>query len=112
MPRKDTLLERVWQQVGQNRLHQRWISPYVEKKCQVSVEGLAASDGVITVSPLPLVPTIIHEALHRAHPEWSERAVEQGTSYLYNRMSDDECRRLYEAYAAKVQIKRTPVESE
>lgn len=78
----------------------------------MSVEGLAESDAIITVSPIALVPVIIHEALHRARPEWSERAIEQATTYLYGRMSDDECRALYEAYAARVIIMRSATDSE
>ena len=112
MSRRDKLLHAVYQAVGANRIRQRWVLPYREGKATVSVEGLAQSDGVITLSPLPLVPVLIHECLHRAHPEWSERAIEQATTYLYHRMTDDDCRALYEAAAAKLQIMRSPVESE
>ena len=116
MSRRDDLLHAVYQALGASRVHQRWIMPYREKKRgpYISVEGLAESDGVVTISPLPLVPAIIHELLHR-HPhscEWNERAIEQATTYLYHRMTDEECKALYDAYAAKVVIMSKPVESE
>jgi hypothetical protein len=114
MSRRDTLLHAVYQALGANRVHQRWILPYRENRALVSVEGLADAEGIITISPLPLVPAIIHECLHREgrSSAWSELAIEQATTYLYHRMADDECRALYDAYARKVKIMRSPTESE
>ncbi|MCX6551191.1 MAG: hypothetical protein NTY02_09345 [Acidobacteria bacterium] len=99
------LTEQVWQALGGNRVEQRWVAD------KHGVEGLAFGHTII-VSPLPLVPVIIHEALHRAHPRWSEDTVQRHTTYLYSRMSDDECHRLYDAYAAKVVYISKPISAE
>lgn len=112
MTRRDRLHAAVYQQLGANRLHQRWITPVRTGQYEQSIEGLAWSDGIITISPYPLVPTIIHEALHRAYPQWSERAVQQATTYLERRMSDDEMRALYDAFAAKVRVIRAAADNE
>ena len=55
----------------------------------------------IVVSPLTMVETIIHEAMHAAYPNWSERFVRTASRKLFLHMTDDECYRLWSAYAAK-----------
>jgi tRNA U34 5-methylaminomethyl-2-thiouridine-forming methyltransferase MnmC len=93
-PRSQKLMEKVYLQLGANRLHERWVDD------DHGVLGLA-EPGVITISPASLAPVIIHEALHRAYPESSERAIDTMTSYTYNRMSDDDCKRLMAVWASK-----------
>ncbi len=111
-PRSTRLLEQVYQALGANRVHQRWIRPYTDQRAEVSVEGLSDPVGVITISPITLVPAVLHECIHRVHPEWTELGVERATTVLYRGMDDDACRRLYEAYAAKVLLINRPVDSE
>lgn len=111
MSRRDGLIHGVYQQLGQNKVHQRWIRPYREGKADISVLGLA-EEGTITISPQALVPIIIHECLHRHRPTWSERSVDCATTYLVDRMTDDDMRALYDAYSRKVKILKAPVESE
>lgn len=103
--RKQRTLEQVYHALGANRVEQRWITD------KHGVEGLAFGNSII-VSPLPLVPVIIHEALHRAHPEWSEDTVRRATTYTYTRMSDEECRRLYDCYESNVSYITKPISSE
>ena len=103
--RKAHVLEQVYQALGAHRCEQRWITD------KHGVEGLAFGKTII-ISPLPLVPVIIHEALHHAHPDWTEDTVQRHTSYVYHRMTDGECRRLYDAYAAKVVYIDRPISSE
>jgi tRNA U34 5-methylaminomethyl-2-thiouridine-forming methyltransferase MnmC len=93
-PRSQKLLEKVYLQLGANALRERWIDD------THGVLGLA-EPGVITISPASLVPVIIHEALHRAYPESTERAVDAMTSYTYHRMSDDDCKRIMVVWASK-----------
>lgn len=93
-PRSQKLLEKVYLQLGANKLHERWVDD------ERGVLGLA-EPGVITISPAALVPIIIHEALHRAYPESSELAVDAMTSYAYNRMTDDDCKRIMAVWAAR-----------
>ena len=104
-PRSQVLLEQVHHALGANRLHERWITD------KHGVEGLA-EPGVITISPLGLVETIIHEALHRAHPTWSENTVRRTTTYLWTRCTDADARRIYDTYAAKVRRMKRPTPSE
>lgn len=99
-PRSHKLLEKVYLQLGANDLRERWIDD------RHGVLGLA-EPGVITVSLAALVPVVLHEALHRAYPESSERAVDAMTSYVYNRMTDDDCKRIMSVWSAKAKrIKR------
>jgi hypothetical protein len=93
-PRSQKLLEKVYLQLGANALRERWIDD------AHGVLGLA-EPGVITVSLAALTPIVLHEALHRAYPESSERAVDSMTSYVYNRMSDDDCKRIMSVWTAK-----------
>ena len=104
-PRSQKLLEKVYLQLGANKVHQRWIDD------EHGVLGLA-EPGVITISGATLVPVIIHECVHRAYPESSERAVDSMTSYIYNRMTDDDCKRLYDAYASRVKTIKRPTTAE
>jgi hypothetical protein len=103
--RGQALLERIYHALGENAVHERWIDD------RHGALGLA-EPGIITISPATLVPVIIHECLHRAFPERSERATDCLTSYLYHRMSDEETKRLWEAYARKRKIIRRPTTSE
>lgn len=53
-------------------------------------EGMV-SDGYIVVNGYhALCNIIIHECLHRAHPDWSESYVRRTTTWLQNRLSDDD----------------------
>ena len=99
--RSHVLLEQVHHALGANVLRERWIED------RHGVEGLA-EPGVITISPLGLVETIIHEALHRAHPTWSEATIQRTCTYLWQRCSDDDARRIYDTYAAKVRRMKRP----
>lgn len=112
MSRRDRLHASVHRQIGANKLHQRWILPYREGRDVVSVEGLAEAPRTITISPIALVETIIHECLHQEYPSWSEPTIERATTFLFQRMTDDECRAVYDAYAAKVKILSSPTPSE
>ena len=93
-PRSQKLLEKVYLQLGANKLHERWVDD------KHGVLGLA-EPGVITVSLAALVPVIMHEALHRAYPESSERAIDAMTTYAYNRMNDDDCKRIIAVWSSK-----------
>jgi hypothetical protein len=106
LSRRDKILNGVYRALGENRIHQRWIKP---KRKSGVVYGLADDERIIiTVSPMGLIAYLVHECLHQAFPSWTERGVVSATSYLLARMSDDECRALYEAYASKVVIMAKP----
>lgn len=55
-----------------------------------ATEGMV-TDGYIVVNGYhALCNIIIHECLHRAHPDWSETYVRRTTTWLQNRLSDDD----------------------
>jgi hypothetical protein len=63
------------------------------------VHGDCATDGEITVNPVhAILDTLIHELLHRLHPDWKETYVRRTTTYLRRRLTDDETQRLYAEY--------------
>lgn len=104
-PRSQKLLEKVYLQLGANDLRERWIDD------RHGVLGLA-EPGVITVSLAALVPVVLHEALHRAYPESSERAIDSLTSYVYNRMTDDDCKRIMAVWSSKAKRIKRPTTAE
>lgn len=104
-PRSQVMLEQIHHALGANALRERWILD------THGVEGLA-EPGVITVSPLALIETIMHEAIHRAHPTWQERTVQRMTTYVWQRMTDADARRIWDVYAAKVKRMRKPTTAE
>jgi hypothetical protein len=88
-------LEGVWLQLGRNVIIERWIA---DKHGWLGYQ----EPGRLVISPLNLVKTIIHEAVHAAHPRMTERGVERVTTRIWASLSDEECRRLWDAYNAKV----------
>ncbi len=68
----------------------------------------------IWINPLwGTVDTLVHELLHRLHPEWSENYVRRTTSYLMGRMTDAEALAFYDEYQKRAKKpKRTRREAE
>ena len=57
----------------------------------------------ITINPSwHVVKTLIHEALHELHPEWSERAVRSQTTKVMNTLSPEQVWAIYEEYRRRV----------
>lgn len=98
------MLEQVWHQLGANRIEERWIS---DRHGWLGYQ----EPGKLVISPLNMVPTIIHEALHAAYPRWSEVGVQRGTTVLWDSLADDEAYRIYDAYGRKVVRIARPVNS-
>ena len=103
-PRLTVLLEQVWHAIGANRIEERWITH------KVGWYGYQ-EPGKLVISPLNMVPTIIHEAIHSARPTWTERGVAGATTALFSRLTDDESYRLYDAYGRKVVRIARPISS-
>ncbi len=86
--------------MGEVEFQEQWIEPYSGK----DVYGLWTPDGVITINPIPhIVDTIIHELLHEAYPDWSERAVYSMTGKLMKQLTSEEMQTIYEEYRRKVE---------
>lgn len=103
--RTAVLLEHVWRELGANQIEERWIR---DRHGWLGYQEA----GKLVISPLNLVQTLIHEALHAAKPGWTERGVARAERALWKSLTDDECYRLYLAYAAKVKRINRPVDSQ
>lgn len=103
--KRDPLMVRVWAELGAGRITEAFIR-----------DGKAFTDGYcigghITVNPVhQTVDTVIHELLHRLNPEWSEAYVRRTTSYLRNRMTDEETVAFYDEYCKRAKKRKSRVE--
>jgi hypothetical protein len=99
---RPALLVRVLMELANGKVDERWIS---DKRSFVS--GLCEGKR-ITVNPMvDVVDTLLHEALHRMQPEWSESYVRNRTTWLMRRCSDEQIQALYESYQ-KIKKPRKP----
>lgn len=90
------LLVQVWAELGAGR-----ITEDPELRSDVKGErlhGLQEGRHIWVNPTFALVDTIVHELLHRLHPEWSERYVRNRTAYLMTRMTDEEIVAVYDEY--------------
>lgn len=87
------LLVRVWSELGAGRITEGFL-----KDKHNFTDGIIVN-GHITVNPVhPTVDTLIHEILHRLHPEWKESYVRRTTTWLRRRMSDEETVAFFQEY--------------
>lgn len=92
------LMVSVWAELGAGRIREGYISD----KHQF-VDGETHGTGHITINPAhQTCDTVIHEILHRLHPEWSEQYVRRTTTYLRRRMTDQETETFYAEYQKRV----------
>lgn len=102
---RDPLLLRVCAELGSGKITEAYLHDP-----GFHTDGLTTSDGRkhITINPAhQTIDTLIHECLHRLYPAWSETYVRSRTSFIRNRMSDEEVRVLYDLYQAKVKRRKT-----
>jgi hypothetical protein len=50
---------------------------------------------------------LIHELLHRLHPQWPEAYVRRTTTYLRRRMSDEEVQAMYAEYQKRKRTRKS-----
>ena len=103
-PRARILLEQVWLEVGRNRIEVRWIE---DRHGWLGYQ----EPGKLVLSGLNMVQTLIHEALHAAHPTWTETGVSRATTRVWRSMTDAEAQRLYRAFADKAIYIDRPISS-
>lgn len=75
----------------------------IDKK--IKLYGLCDFENrLITINPTRggLINTIIHEELHRKHPDWSERAVIQKSKQIESRLSIKQSRDLLDDLIEKL----------
>lgn len=72
---------------------------YVGRENKTDIYGYLAPSGAIVINPVPhIVDTLLHELLHKLHPEYSERAVRSVVGRLMKHMTDEEMLAIYEIY--------------
>ncbi len=98
------MLVRVWAEIGAGKITEAFIRDRGH-----FTDGYICN-GHITINPAhQTVDTLIHEILHRLHPEWSERYVRRTTTYLRNRMTDEETLAFYGEYQRRAKRRKRPV---
>jgi hypothetical protein len=100
--KRTPLMVRVWAEVGAGRIRESFIHD-----TKVFVDGETQPSGHITINPVhQTCDTLIHEILHRLHPQWSERYVRRTTTYIRRRMTDAETQMLYQEYQTRVKRRK------
>lgn len=98
---RPALLVRVLTEIGAGRISERFIH---DPKTFVHGE---TNGRHITINPaIALVDTLIHEALHRLEPGWSENYVRRTTTWILRRMSDEQIEALYQEYNKRVRKRK------
>lgn len=104
----------IWLEVaaalGAGHVHERLIED--ADRDDVYVLGCCdeATPYTITLNVATIIAnTLIHEALHRIRPQWSERVVRRRTSQLLAQLSAAEIERLYDIYLGVRQRRKRPV---
>lgn len=99
---REPLMVRVWAELGAGRLSEAFITDRTH-----FVDGETSHTGHITVNPAhQTCDTVIHEILHRLHPEWSEAYVRRTTTYLRRRMTDPETEMFFQEYQRRVKKRK------
>lgn len=69
------------------------------------------NDDTITIDPkVAIVSTLLHELIHRKHPDWSEARVKRGEVRAMRYLSPADVQRWYRRYR-KIVRKRRPVDA-
>jgi hypothetical protein len=107
-PRDFALLGRVWAEIGAGRLTEAFI-----RDGRNLTDGYYNGSGHITINPAhQTIDTVIHEILHRLHPQWTESYVRRTTTYLRRRMTDEEVQAMYSEYQRRAKKRKRPVDIE
>jgi hypothetical protein len=62
----------------------------------------------ITVNPVPTtVCSLIHELLHRLHPGWGEKQIDNTTTALMRRMTDPQIQQVYLEYNSRKRTRKS-----
>lgn len=102
------LIGRVWAELGAGKITEAFISDGPN-----FTDGYYNGNGHITVNPAhQTVDTLIHEILHRLHPQWSESYIRRTTTYLRRRMSDEEVQAMYSEFQRRARKRKRPIKIE
>jgi hypothetical protein len=96
-------LGRVWAELGSGNIWEGFIASDRTKYVEGFIEG-----NQITVNPAPnVVDSLIHEIVHRMHPEWGETYVRRETTLMMRSMTDTEIQAFYEEFQRRRRKRRT-----
>jgi hypothetical protein len=107
-PRDFALLGRVWAEIGAGRITEAFI-----RDGRNLTDGYFNGSGHITINPAhQTIDTVIHEILHRLHPQWPESYVRRTTTYLRRRMTDEEVQAMYSEFQRRSRKRKRPMRIE
>lgn len=90
---------RIFSELGKGNISEGWIPSEGELKIHGFCAGGKGSDRNITINPVHvMVDTLVHELLHRIHPDWTEKQVRVATAYMCRRFSDRTMQALYRKF--------------
>lgn len=76
---------------------------YVNKEGKQDIYGYLAPNGAIVVNPVPhVVDTLLHELIHKLHPDYSEHAVRSLVGKIMKQATDEDLCAIYDMYKKKV----------
>ena len=102
------LLGRIWAEIGAGRITEAFISD-----ARSITDGYFNGSGHITINPAhQTVDSLIHEILHRLHPQWAESYIRRTTTYLRRRMSDEEVQAMYAEFHRRARKRKRPLKIE
>jgi hypothetical protein len=98
------LIGQVFAEVGRGRI----TTAYIRDKAGLT-DGYYNGNGHIWINEdHQTADSLIHECLHRAHPDWSEQYVRRTTSYIRRRLTDEEVMTLIEVYRKRARKRKRP----
>jgi hypothetical protein len=98
--KRSPLLLKLMARMAEVEFREEYI-PQAKDGCDIY--GLWDSSGVITINPIPhVVTTVVHELLHEAKPDYSERAVRSMVGKLMKQLTEEEMITIYEEYRRQV----------
>lgn len=103
--RDTALLGRIWAELGAGQITEAFIRDGAS-----FTDGWYNGHGHITVNPVHhTIDTLIHEILHRLHPQWSETYIRRTTTYLRRLMSDEEITAMYDEFQKRARKRKRPM---
>ena len=100
------LLIKLMSLLGETNISEQYIEKdgRTAKQSGVDVYGYwDEGTNSLVVNPVPhIVDTLIHELLHKLHPDYSEQTVRSMTGKLMKQLSDAELQAIYDMYKKRL----------
>ena len=94
------LLIKVMSLLGETNISEQ----YIMKERGRDIYGTwTENTNSLIVNPVPhIVDTLIHELLHKLHPDYSEQTIRSLTGKLMKHMTDNELQAIYDMYMKRL----------